>query len=58
MGIYQSLFDLLHTHIYGGVTLTADMNLTCTILSTIGAVALVAMPFCVVWKMIKMIMGR
>lgn len=58
MGIYQNLFELIQTYIYGGVTLTADMNLVCTLLSTIGSVFVVALPFCIVWKVISFITGR
>ena len=57
MSIYQSLFDLIHTYVYGGVTLTADMSLVATLISTAGCIFLVALPFLIVWKVIKMIMG-
>lgn len=55
MSIYQNLFDLIHSHIYGGVTLTPDMNLVCTLISTIGCVFLVSLPFLLVWKVIRML---
>lgn len=58
MSIYQNLFDLIHTYIYGGVTLTADMNLICTLIATMGCIFVVALPFCIVWKTIGWIMGR
>ena len=53
--IYQSLFDLIHTHIYGGVTLTSDMTLVCTLISTIGCLAFVAIPFFVVYKVLSIL---
>lgn len=55
--IYQSLFDIIHSYIYGGVELTADMNLVCTLLSTMGVVFCVALPFLIVWKFATTIMG-
>lgn len=58
MSIYQSIFDIIHTYIYGGVTMTADMTLTTTLLSTGASIFVVALPFTVVWKIIKMIVGR
>lgn len=58
MSIYQSLFDLIQTYIYGGASLTADMNLVCTLISTIGCIFLVAMPFVIVYKVISFITGR
>lgn len=58
MSIYQSLFDLIQTYIYGGVALTADMNLVCTLISSIGCIFLVALPFVIVYKVISFIVGR
>lgn len=52
MSMYQSLFDLIHTHIYGGVELTSDMNLVCTLISTIGVLFVLAIPFFVVYKVL------
>lgn len=57
-GIYQGLFDLIQTYIYGGVELTADMNLVCTLLATAGSIFCIALPFVVVWKFIGYTMGR
>lgn len=50
--MYQNLFDLIHTYIYGGVELTSDMSLICTLISTIGCVFLVSLPFIVVYKLL------
>lgn len=55
MSMYQSLFDLIHTHVYGGVELTSDMNLVCTLISTMGVIFMVAIPFIVVYKVISLI---
>lgn len=55
MSMYQSLFDLIHTHIYGGVTLTSDMNLVCTLIATFGVIFCISIPFIVVYKIISMI---
>ena len=52
-GIYQQLFELLHTYVYGGAALTSDMNLTLTIASTAGALFLVSLPFILVWGILK-----
>ena len=37
--MYQSLFDLIHTYVYSGATLTSDMSLVCTLISTIGCLS-------------------
>ena len=50
--MYQSLFDLIHTHIYAGAELTADMNLVCTLIATIGVLFVVAIPFFVVYRIL------
>ena len=55
MSMYPSLCDLIHTHIYGGIELTSDMNLVCTLIATIGVIFMVAIPFIVVFKVISLI---
>lgn len=53
--IYQSCFDLIHTYIYGGVDLTSDMSLICTLVSTIACLFLFSLPFLIVWKVLQFI---
>ena len=55
--MYQSIYTLIHELIYGGVVMTADMTLVCTLLSTFSVVALVAIPFVVVYKVLKAVIG-
>lgn len=57
MSIYQNIYDLIVQYIYGGGALTADMELVTVTLSTIACVFVFALPFLVVWKVIKMILG-
>lgn len=57
MGIYQNLFEIIETYIYGGVELTADMNLIATLIATIGSVFIIAIPFIIVFFIIKFITG-
>lgn len=56
-GIYQMAYDLFHTYIYGGVAMTTEMELTTVFLSTLACLFVVAMPFWVVIKITKMIVG-
>lgn len=56
MSIYQNLYDLISTYIYGG-TLTTDAELVCTLVSTAGCLFLVALPFLVVLKVLRIILG-
>lgn len=57
MSIYQNIFDLIQEYIYGGVALTADMELVATSLATTACIFVFALPFLVVWKVIRMILG-
>lgn len=57
MAMYFTLYNLLHQYIYGlETTLTADMELTLTIISTLGALFVVALPFILVWKILKFLL--
>lgn len=55
--VYQSCFDLIHTYIYGGVELTSDMSLVCTLLATCASIFCFALPFVVVWMFLSLIVG-
>lgn len=57
MSIYQNIYDLIVTYIYGGVTLSAQMELVTVTLATIGCVFVFALPFVLVWKVCKMFVG-
>ena len=53
-GIFPTLYSLLHEYLYGLATeLTPDMSLTLTLLSTIGCVFVVALPFLFGWKLVR-----
>ena len=54
-GAYYQLYDLLSGYLYGAdAVLTGDQTLNLTIISTIGALLVIAMPFVVVWNGIKL----
>lgn len=55
--MYESLYNLLQESIYGSLPLTSDMTLTLTIASTIGSLMLVAIPFFVVYRVLRFICG-
>ena len=57
MNIYQDIFDIVKEYIFGGVELTANMDLVAITLSTIGCVFVFALPFIIVWRLIKILMG-
>ena len=55
--MYESLYNLLQESIYGTLPLTPDMTLTLTLVSTIGCLLLVAIPFFVVYRILRFICG-
>jgi len=58
VSIYQSLYDLINTYVYGGAVVAGShMDLICVLLSTMGVVFLVALPFLIVWRFICLISG-
>lgn len=56
--LYYSAFQMFANFIYGeGAVLTAEQNMVLTILATIAALAVVVVPFVVVWLIIRFVTG-
>lgn len=56
--MYFELYQMLADFFYGsGTELTGYMDMTLTVLSTIGILFIFAVPFAVVWYCIKLIFG-
>lgn len=56
--MYFELYKMLADFFYGaGTELTGYMDMTLTVLSTIGILFIFAVPFVVVWYCIKLIFG-
>lgn len=56
MSIYDSLYDLIQTYIFGGVAeLGSNQELVCMLTSTIGSIFLISIPFVVVYFIIRLI---
>lgn len=56
--MYFQLYQILADFFYGaGVELTGWMDMTLTVLSTIGILFIFAVPFVVIWFCIKLIFG-
>ena len=52
--MYYELYALLGGYLYGAdAVLTGDQTLTLTMISTIGALFIIVLPFVVAWKIIK-----
>lgn len=56
MNIYQSLYDLLNTYVFGGqIVANTNQELIAILMATAGTVFLVSLPFLVVWRIIRFI---
>lgn len=56
--VYNTIYDLVEKYIFGEDIVTGShQDLTATILSSIICILVFALPFLVVWKVIKVIMG-
>lgn len=52
--MYYELYDLLGGYLYGAdAVMTGEQTLTLTMISTIGALFIISVPFLVVWRCIK-----
>lgn len=57
MNIYQDIYNIVQQYIFGGVDLTASMDLVAITLSSIGCIFVFSLPFVIVWRIIRMFMG-
>ena len=57
MGIYQTLYDLLETYLFGVVEVGTYQELVTISLSAIGTIFVVAIPFILVYKVICLLVG-
>lgn len=54
-GAYFELWNLISDFVYGAdAVLTSDQQLTLTIICTLGALFIVALPFVLVWRILRM----
>lgn len=59
MSVYQSIFDIITTHIYGNPeVLTSDMTLIATLMASIGSVFVFSVPFLVIFWLLRTISGN
>lgn len=49
------MYQLIQQHIFGGVELTANMDLIATAIASFGVIFLVALPFTIVVKIINVL---
>ena len=55
-GAYYELWNLISEFVYGAdAVLTSDQQLTLTIICTLGSLFVVAIPFVLVWRVLRMV---
>lgn len=58
MSIYQEIYNLINTYIFGGlITAGSHQELVAILLSSAACIFIFALPFTIVLKIIKMIVG-
>lgn len=56
--VYQNLYELVDKFIFNfSASTNTNADLVCTLVATLGSIFLIALPFMVVWKVAKMIIG-
>lgn len=55
--VYQTIYDLIMSALFAGATATEWVALVVTILATTVTVFVFAIPFIVVWKIIRLFIG-
>lgn len=56
--IFNDLYQLVNQYFFGGATeLSSNADLICNLIASFGSIFLIALPFIVVWKVIKLIVG-
>lgn len=55
--MFQPLYELIANGIFESTSLSGYQDMVVTLLATIGSVFIVSIPFIVVWKVIKLIVG-
>lgn len=56
--MYYSIFEILQNALYGSIALTGWQELFLTCISSCCVLFAICVPFLVVWKIIKTIVGR
>ena len=55
MGIYQAIYDLINTYVFGsGIVAGSFQELATILISLCACLFIVALPFILVWRIIKL----
>lgn len=57
--IYEEIYNLIQTYCFGStLQVGSNAELVCMLCATMGTIFVIALPFVIVLKVIKLIMGR
>ena len=54
--IYNDIYNLLLTYVFNGAELTPNIDLVCILIATLASIIVIALPFLIVWRIIKIIL--
>lgn len=57
MPIYNTLYSLVEQYIFGTITPDTPQELATILLSLIGSIFILSVPFLVVWRIIRIVVG-
>lgn len=55
MIIYDTIYQLIEQYIYGSVVAGSYQELVCIMVSTAACLFIIALPFIIVWRVIKLV---
>lgn len=55
--IYNNIYALVEQYIYGSVAVGSYQELVCIAVATMACLFIIALPFLVVWRVIRMVVG-
>lgn len=58
MSIFDSIYSLIETYIFGSVVAGSYYELVCILVSTCACLFVMSIPFIIVWRVIKVLLGR
>lgn len=59
MNIYQTLYDIINQYVFNNsIVVNSVQDLATTLISLAGTIFVIAIPFILVWRVIKMLGGN
>lgn len=58
MSIFETIYNLIETYIFGTVAVGSYYELVCILVSTCACLFVMSIPFIICWRVIKVLLGR